>query len=139
MKIFSLNQENQLKRCCNLLLLSPTKLFSIVFRLLWGTVTAVHPPFLLLFLFVLCAHTFPISSVVVVSDGFVIKSTALVQQVIRSENTAGATASVCGMSSGHAKCQMRGFMEEVLHQEKRWREGGSSDYQMSIRSVYVCV
>lgn len=71
------------------------------------------------FYFSSCTHTFPISSLVVVSNGFVIKSTALVQQVIRSENTAWAALSVSLMSSVQAKCQRMRLLEDVLRKEQK--------------------
>lgn len=50
---------------------------------------------------------------VVVSNSFVIKSTALVQQVIRSQKTARAARSQSMMSSVQAQCQVMRFMEDA--------------------------
>lgn len=83
-----------------------------------GTTFSIWPAFYLSS----CTHTLAISSLVVVSNGSVIKSTALVQQVIRSENTARAALSACVVSSVHTKCQRMRFAEDVRASgEKRER------------------
>ena len=107
--LFSFNQE-MITEVCNLLPLCPRCDFlrhNSAFHLpSYAALTVLqHFQFRLPFYLSSCTHTFPISSLVVVSNGSVIKSTALVQQVIRSENTAWAALSVSVMSSGQAKCQ----------------------------------
>lgn len=97
----SFSQETS-KEVCNLLPLCPKQDFSQYHRI--NVSPAVQSPdssttfSIAAFYLSSRSHTFPISSLLVVSNGFVIKSTALVQQVIRSENTAWAALSVSVMS-----------------------------------------